>query len=1497
MLKPCIGAQLRVEHLLIAALGLAALGGCPMPDPMMDSPTISSISPASGPLEGGTPVTITGEGFAADTAVTFGADAAMQVTVLNSRLIQAVSPPVAGPGTVDVMLLSDEMGTVAMAGGFDYLEEEQPARAAPATIVMIAPNAGPVEGRTVVTISGSEFKPDTTVLFDGELAMSVDVVSARLIRAVTPAGAAGLVDLTIVTPDEPLLTMADAFEYLAPPPISPAPEPEPEPGDLPRVVSAVATSTTSVVVEFSKPMGGGAEVAANYFIRGTGSAFLIVTKATQSATDASKVELTTLSQAADMYIVRASGVKDTFGQILAPATSVETLVGALDPSEAQFAGIPPGSLPEHIDTDGDGFADWFEMAGWDITITLENGETFTVQVTSNPFNPDTDGDGLTDAQENANGFDPRTDDTDADLVLDPEELNEWFSDATNQDTDGDGINDFREITLFKTSPILADTDGDQWTDKDEIFFRNRNPRVSDIPIPEIKVGTMQINLRETYSYTDEMGVTQDRTEDRSTTLAQSESRTRATSDTRSAESTDQFSQEIGTEFTIGGEDPFGGFTINASVGFEQTRQRGYSYSIDNESGQESSREHQEAVSFGTSLSNNKSVTRTVEDADLLVDITVSNLGDVAFTISDLELSAFVRDPVRRKDVPLATLLSQREQGPSGEAQQYNLGPFDADRGPFIFTDIQMFPNVADELRKNPRAVTFKIANFNIRDEAGRLFAFSSQDINDRTAGLVIDFGNGEVESYRVATAAKFDDRGISRGISMREALEILEINRTDGDDQPLGADAANDPAAQASYGGVMGADGLEILTRVRGVQTTVGGGPRDRKFWAIISSAPVPAGVGFSDIRLKAGENYSLQFVEDRDGDGLFASVEYVYGSSDDNPDTDGDGITDFDEVRTGWLLGIPGNQRRVFSDPTRMDSDGDGVDDPTEKRYGTDPRQEDSDEDGISDRAELDGYEVILFDGNQDPSDNPTITILPYTDAAIIEGGNEIVDTAVAAGSDDIQILALGAAAQPGRPVIWPGPDGILQSVGAADDFRSFGASITSGANGIVETFMTGDDVQLVFPGFPTAPNTVVITAGLNGTIDTPPAGDDVIRAGHERLFATDPLRRDTDGDGVGDGREKFVGANPNLRDAGSISDSDLDGLTDLEETTGWDVTVNGVTTRRTSDPAAPDTDLDGLPDALEFALFSNPRSRDTDGDGLNDKREYDPADPRDDYSDVRLAEFAVRCAAATNCNFTEAPDKVGTSVLLPDTDGDTRSDGDEVLVSWQVAVVGQASRAVFSNPLERDADGDGLWDAPERDAGTDPQLADTDMDMVLDGPEVTRVISDDFGRQISSNPLAPDRLVKVEYTQAEALEHFDPFPKPNCCETEWMWSLKFNVPGVGEFTGAETANFPLQSVVLPDTGFPAPLPGFQGSAALGTVNNFLAFVIPVSGSFRVSGSIIEEDWVTGPDPGREELATFDEEFRMDIVEFGVNQDVRELTFNGTNRRARLTTTFTVYQ
>lgn len=117
------------------------------------------------------------------------------------------------------------------------------------------------------------------------------------------------------------------------------------------------------------------------------------------------------------------------------------------------------------DTDNDGLLDFSEkIRGTD------------------PQNPDTDGDGLTDGYEcNIVGSNPLKVDTDGDSIQDPQEdfdsdgLSniEEFKLGTNPwsaDSDLDNLTDYDEINLYSTNPINPDTDGDGLSDGNEILY-------------------------------------------------------------------------------------------------------------------------------------------------------------------------------------------------------------------------------------------------------------------------------------------------------------------------------------------------------------------------------------------------------------------------------------------------------------------------------------------------------------------------------------------------------------------------------------------------------------------------------------------------------------------------------------------------------------------------------------------------------------------------------------------------------------------------------------------------------------------------------------------------------------------------------------------------------------------------------------------------------------------------------------------------------------------
>ena len=84
------------------------------------SPTISSIAPAFGIVNGGTSITITGTQFASGVAVTVGGTSATNIVMVSATQITATTPS-GTAGAKDVVVTNADTGTITSTGGFTYV--------------------------------------------------------------------------------------------------------------------------------------------------------------------------------------------------------------------------------------------------------------------------------------------------------------------------------------------------------------------------------------------------------------------------------------------------------------------------------------------------------------------------------------------------------------------------------------------------------------------------------------------------------------------------------------------------------------------------------------------------------------------------------------------------------------------------------------------------------------------------------------------------------------------------------------------------------------------------------------------------------------------------------------------------------------------------------------------------------------------------------------------------------------------------------------------------------------------------------------------------------------------------------------------------------------------------------------------------------------------------------------------------------------------------------
>jgi hypothetical protein len=124
-----------------------------------------------------------------------------------------------------------------------------------------------------------------------------------------------------------------------------------------------------------------------------------------------------------------------------------------------------------VDTDGDGISDADEEAAGTNPNSADSdndglSDSEEVEAGTDPNNSDSDGDGLSDGNEAEAGADPNNADTDNDGLTDGNEV-AFGTDPSSADTDNDGIDDGDEAN-HGTSPTDADSDDDGLNDGDEL---------------------------------------------------------------------------------------------------------------------------------------------------------------------------------------------------------------------------------------------------------------------------------------------------------------------------------------------------------------------------------------------------------------------------------------------------------------------------------------------------------------------------------------------------------------------------------------------------------------------------------------------------------------------------------------------------------------------------------------------------------------------------------------------------------------------------------------------------------------------------------------------------------------------------------------------------------------------------------------------------------------------------------------------------------------------
>lgn len=569
-----------------------------------------------------------------------------------------------------------------------------------------------------------------------------------------------------------------------------------------------------------------------------------------------------------------------------------------------------GADPNKDDTDGDGLSDTFEIT---------KGYPYL-----KPDNKDTDGNGVEDAK----------DDTDKDGLTNLEEMQANTS-PINPDTDGDGLTDKEELQTYKTNPLVADTDKDTIIDGREIA-NGSDPLIAD--------ADKFVTSSDTHTLFNEDGTTQKLT------------------------------------VAIAGK---GDLASKVEV-------KGWS-------------------DFKTPFQVGKSYDISLNDADK------SKMQDATITLPYDPNDPAAANPSDLKIYTISPTTGFYEELPTTvdainhtiTAKTTHFSPYFVGNSPNYFSFVKTIPQTCP-LIGDPNAIPVDVALVidssgsmtsndpqNLRISAAKSF-ITNMKVSDRAA--VVDFDGGVIVRQNLTdnktslsnALNQIDSSGSTNiGAGVGSAYSILTtqsdsshtrvvILLTDGVGD-YDTNLSNQLKAQNIRVFTIGLTGQVDEALLKAISSVTNGGYKQ------INDATGLVGV-FGQFATVFGDTGA-----DTDKDGLTdcQEIQGIYAlnynqnyprldsslifTKYDNPDTDGDGIPDGVEVGAVTASTVfDGTSNKnifkatIFSNPEKVDTDNDGLNDADEEDFDSNPFSKDTDGDGLTDYQEL-GLGTLPFEQDTD--------------------------------------------------------------------------------------------------------------------------------------------------------------------------------------------------------------------------------------------------------------------------------------------------------------------------------------------------------------------------------------------------------------------------------------------------------------------------------------------------------------------------------------------------
>lgn len=184
-----------------------------------DKPSVVAVSPTGGSTLGGTPVTVTGTGFAPGALVWFeyaGNPNIVGSVVTSSTTAIATSPAkFGGAGAVNVRVQNPDSQISDINGAATFVYSAAPAP----TITSLSPRGGAVEGGTTITITGTGFAPGSIASLGPPTTVVLSPTTLQAKTLPAPNLAPGPVSIRVSNTDGQSSNPIE-YTYVLPPPQS-----------------------------------------------------------------------------------------------------------------------------------------------------------------------------------------------------------------------------------------------------------------------------------------------------------------------------------------------------------------------------------------------------------------------------------------------------------------------------------------------------------------------------------------------------------------------------------------------------------------------------------------------------------------------------------------------------------------------------------------------------------------------------------------------------------------------------------------------------------------------------------------------------------------------------------------------------------------------------------------------------------------------------------------------------------------------------------------------------------------------------------------------------------------------------------------------------------------------------------------------------------------------------------------------------------------------------